>query len=428
MSFWRNSELLAGGDANLFLHDIDAGDQFRHRMLDLHARVHFDEIELVVLVQEFERARAEIAHLLAGVGAAVADAVDQTARDARRRRFLDHLLVAALHRAIALAEPDRVAERIRENLDLDVARILEELLHVDLRIAERAARFFARHVDRVHERRFRVHHAHAAPAAAARRLDDHRIADRARNLHDFLRIVGQRAFRTRHARHAGLDHRLLGGDLVAHHADGFRTRPDEREARLLDALREIRVLREKAVAGVDRFGVGDFGRADERRHVQVGEVRRRRSDTDGFVGELHVLRFLVGFGIDDDRLDAQFAARALDAKRDFATVRNEDFFKHSNYSTHQRAALCGPGGSAARLARCVAAALTRTRRMPECCRRRRARSRDARRIGAACSRRLSRRSRTAAGRIRPPGRSRRGFPSRRPTCPIRFRSGASSLR
>ena len=54
--------------------DVDAGDHFGHRMLDLHARVHLDEVELVVLVQELERAGAAIADLAARFGAALADA------------------------------------------------------------------------------------------------------------------------------------------------------------------------------------------------------------------------------------------------------------------------------------------------------------------------------------------------------------------
>ena len=74
MSLWRKRELLPGGDADLLLHDVDAGDHLGDRVLDLHARVHLDEVELVVLVEELERARAAIADLAAGVGAALADA------------------------------------------------------------------------------------------------------------------------------------------------------------------------------------------------------------------------------------------------------------------------------------------------------------------------------------------------------------------
>jgi hypothetical protein len=151
--------------------------------------------------------------------------------DARGRRFLDDLLVAALHRAVALAEIDRVAVGVGQHLDLDVARVLEELLHVHHRVAEGGAGFAAGHVDRVEQRGFGVHHAHAAPAAAAGGLDDHRVADGAGDLDDFLRVVGQGAFGAGHAGHAGGLHGVLGADLVAHQADGFgrgpmKTKPD----------------------------------------------------------------------------------------------------------------------------------------------------------------------------------------------------------
>src|SRR5207248_414304 len=46
-------------------------------------------------------------------------------RDERRRRFLDHLLVAALDRAFALTQIDDVAVLIAEHLDLDVPRLLD---------------------------------------------------------------------------------------------------------------------------------------------------------------------------------------------------------------------------------------------------------------------------------------------------------------
>jgi hypothetical protein len=105
-----------------------------------------------------------------------------------------------------------------------------------------------------------MHHAHAAPAAAAGGLDDHRIADGAADLDDFLGIVGQGAVGTRHAGHAGGLHGVLGADLVAHQADGFGARADEGEAGFFDALAEVGVFREEAVAGMDRLGVGDFGR------------------------------------------------------------------------------------------------------------------------------------------------------------------------
>ena len=174
-----------------------------------------------------------------------------------------------------------------------------------------------------------MHHTHAAPAAAARGLDDHRVADGACNLDNLLRVGGQCAFRPRHTGHARLDHGLFGRDLVAHDADRLRRRPDEDKTAALDALGKIGVLAQEAVTGVDRLGVGDFSGRDDRRHVQVAQRRRRRADAHRLVGQLDVLGVAVGLGIDHHRLDAHLAAGALDAQGDLAAVGDQDFFEHA---------------------------------------------------------------------------------------------------
>jgi len=53
------------------------------------------------------------------------------------RRLLEHFLVAALHGAVALTERENGSVRVREQLDLDVARSLEIALEVDTVVAER---------------------------------------------------------------------------------------------------------------------------------------------------------------------------------------------------------------------------------------------------------------------------------------------------
>jgi len=35
---------LARSDANLFRHQVDAGHHFRHRVLDLNSRIHFEKV------------------------------------------------------------------------------------------------------------------------------------------------------------------------------------------------------------------------------------------------------------------------------------------------------------------------------------------------------------------------------------------------
>ena len=59
----RDRERRAGGDLDLLVDDVDAGDHLGDGMLDLHARVHLDEIELSVLVEELDCPGADIAEL-----------------------------------------------------------------------------------------------------------------------------------------------------------------------------------------------------------------------------------------------------------------------------------------------------------------------------------------------------------------------------
>ncbi len=179
--------------------------------------------------------------------------------------------MAPLHRAVAFAEPDGILEFVCKNLDFHVTWIFQVLLHIDFGVAECCAGFRLGHGDCIQQRRFSVHHAHAAPAATACRLDDDRITDLACNQHDFLGVFRQCTFRTRHARHAGTDHGLLGCDLVAHHANGVRARADEDEARLFDTLGEIGIFRQEAIARMDCLGIGYLGSTDDGRHIQVAQ-------------------------------------------------------------------------------------------------------------------------------------------------------------
>ena len=128
-------------------------------MLDLDPGVELEEAEVAAVEDE-----------LGGAGALVADrARERDGRVAHPRaqlgvergggRLLEHLLVAALDRAVALAERDDVAVRVGEDLDLDVARPLEIALAEDRVVAERRACLAPRRGERVRR----------APPAPARR-------------------------------------------------------------------------------------------------------------------------------------------------------------------------------------------------------------------------------------------------------------------
>ena len=135
-SLLRELEVAAGGDPDLLEDEVDVGDHLGHRMLDLDAGVHLDEIELAVLVQELDRADAEIFELAHRLRDGLADGVARRGVERGRGAFLPDLLVAALQRAVALAEMDGAALAVAEHLDLDVARALQIFLEIDRVVAE----------------------------------------------------------------------------------------------------------------------------------------------------------------------------------------------------------------------------------------------------------------------------------------------------
>ena len=118
---------LAGGDTELPLHEIETRDRFRHWMFDLKPGVHLHEPDAVGaqpvggIGDELDRPRADIVHGQRGTHGRLAQHGTHAWRHARRRRFLDHLLMSSLQRTVALIQDGRMALAVGKNLDLDVA-------------------------------------------------------------------------------------------------------------------------------------------------------------------------------------------------------------------------------------------------------------------------------------------------------------------
>src|SRR3546814_32791 len=183
-------------------------------MLDLYASVHLDEVEVAVFIEELERTGAAVADIDARLDAAGLHLAAGFFVDQRGRGLLNHLLVTALQRAVAIAEVDGVALAVGQDLDFHVAWIGQELLEVNHRIAEGCACFVAGQLGRGDQVLFLVHNAHAATTTATGGLDDHWIAYLAGDPQRFLLVFRQWAVRARNGRYAGLLHRVLGGHLV----------------------------------------------------------------------------------------------------------------------------------------------------------------------------------------------------------------------
>ena len=233
----------------------------------------------------------------------------QLGRDDRRRRLLEHLLVAALERALAFAEREHGAVRVADHLHLDVPRARQEALDEHAVVAEAGRRLALRRGDRLIEPFGRLHDAHPASPAARGGLDQQRVGVRTARRLDAQRL---------HHRHARVRGRLLRAHLVAHQLDRLRRRPDEHDARLRARPRQRRVLGQEPVARVQRVR----GRADDRLDVQV------RRHPDRLVGLAHVRHAGVGVGVDGDAADPQPLQRADHAACDLAAVGDEDGREH----------------------------------------------------------------------------------------------------
>src|SRR5690554_2415596 len=124
-------EFFAGGNQDLLLNQVDTGHHLGDSVFNLDTRVHFDEIEFAVFIKKFKSAGTAITHAATSVGTALTDALNQPTGNPRGGRLFNNLLVAPLHGAVAFAQPYRVAATVGQHLNFNMARVLEELLHID---------------------------------------------------------------------------------------------------------------------------------------------------------------------------------------------------------------------------------------------------------------------------------------------------------
>ena len=165
-------------DRDLLRHQVEPGDRLGHRVLHLDARVHLEEPERgpFGVHQEFDGAQALVLQVQAEGDRRRTHADPQRLAEPRRRRLLDELLIPPLHRAVPVAEVDHVLP-VAKQLHLDVPRGGDVPLQVHPRIGERRLRLGAGHRDRFGEPARIADHPQPPPAAASRRLDQHRIPD-----------------------------------------------------------------------------------------------------------------------------------------------------------------------------------------------------------------------------------------------------------
>jgi hypothetical protein len=266
----------------------------------------FQPIAAGLLDDELHRARAHVVHG-AGCGhGGLAHAGAQLGRHAGGGGFFQHLLVAALHRAVALEQVHAVAVRVAKHLDLDVAGALHVFLDQHRIVAKAVDGFALARVQRRGKVLGLVHRAHALATTTRAGLDEHGVAN-AVGLALQQRGVLVRTVVAGHQGHLGLLHQALGLGLEPHGVDGAGGWADEDQARVGTGLGEVFVLAQKAVAGVDGLRARGLGGVDDALPAQVAVLGRAAANVHGLVAHGHMLGIGVGVGIHGDGLHAQAA-------------------------------------------------------------------------------------------------------------------------
>jgi hypothetical protein len=324
------SQLLAVGHKDLLLDEVDSSNLLGDGMFHLDAGVHLDEVVVALGVDEkLDRACVRVFGGLGGANCGLAHLFAEAGGEEGRRRLLDQLLVAALHGAVALAEVEGLAVRVGEDLELDVAGLLDVFFEINRAVAEGFFGLVAGDVVFLREGDVVVRDAHAAAAAAGDGFDDDRIADLAGDL-DGLGLGGDWSVGAGDGGDLGFFDGILGDRFVAHHLDRLRLGADELDVTGLALGGEFGVFGKEAVARVDGVDVGDLGGGDDAVRAEIGIRTFGAADANGFVGKLHVKRLGIGLGVNSEGLDAELATGANDSESDFAAVGDEDLLDHGS--------------------------------------------------------------------------------------------------
>ena len=211
-------------------------------------------------------------------------------------------------------------------LHLDVTRVLEDLLDVELGVAERAAGLATRGLGAGQQLRLRVRpracpsrRRPARPSGAAGSRVSFAMREQAR----LRRRARPRADRGRpgrpRLRDAALDGQLVAEDAASTSAGGpMKTRPAS-----CARPREARVLGEEPVAGMDGVGAGRPRGGEEGVHAEIrGSAAAGPIETASSASSTW-RRVGVGVAVDGDRGEPDLAERAEDPERDLAAVRDE---------------------------------------------------------------------------------------------------------
>ena len=273
---------------DLRLHDIHSRDRFSHRVLHLQASVGLDERERPVgclvghIHQKLEGSCIRVADALCTAYGCVDDPIAEALRQTGGRRHLDDLLEIPLDAAFALTEMGHGTVQITEDLHLDVARPLHELLDVHVAVSECGVSLCAATLECRRQLFGTGDHPCSASAAAANGLDHHAAAP-AEGLKELRRfLLAYSPVGTTDNGHAGISRGEPGPCLVPEKLECLDAGADEGLACFTARSRKGGVLSKEAVTRMHGVAAGFSGDFNDILRVQVGGSARA-VEAHGFI-------------------------------------------------------------------------------------------------------------------------------------------------
>jgi len=255
-------------------------------------------------------------------------AVSPQLRVHRHRGTLLHdLLMAALDGALALEQVEGVPVPVRQDLKLDMAGFLDELLEIDLVIPEGGPRLTPGRLHGFLQGGLVPHDSHSLAPPAAGRLDENRVADLRGFGSEFLDRI---ALGPHSGNHGDLrrHHGLPGFGFRSQKPDGLGRRPDEHDPALLALGGEPVILRQEAIPGVDGVCAGRFHGFENPVEVKIAGGRLGGTDADGLVRVAQVERLSIGLGVNGNRGNPHLPYRPQNSNRDLTPVGHQNFLEH----------------------------------------------------------------------------------------------------
>ena len=234
--------------------------------------------------------------------------------------------MTALDGAVTLAEVQRGAVGVGDDLHFDVAPADDRAFQEEGAVAEGGLGFPARGGERVRQCVGVIDDAHApaAPTGGGFNHDGKSEGGDARQKGGVVVRSGK----------AGEDWQIVvaseaaSGGLVADEAQSGGRGTDEDDAGLGAGRGEGRVFREESIAGMDGGRAAVAGGLDEGRDGEIALCGCGGTDAHRFIGGAHVEGSAVGVGVDGDRRDAEPLAGPDDAEGDLAAVGDEELREH----------------------------------------------------------------------------------------------------